>query len=131
MKPCEYVCACNTVYLTMENFEVILDGDENDVLDVGVLEVEPVLREDVWLLGKVLTRGRVAAGPFRATMKNLWESRNCEEVRHVGQNLFSFRFKKTKDRDLVLRSGPWCFDRHMIALNKYNVEVNPEAIPMT
>lgn len=116
----------------MENHvNVILDGDEAEVLDVGVFEVEPVLGEDVWLLGKVLTTSKVVSGAFRAVMLSLWQSRNCEEVRQVGTNLFSFRFKKTKDRDLVLKSGPWFFNRHMLALNAYDVNVNPVEIPMT
>lgn len=98
----------------MDNFnEVILEGAEAEVLDIGKLDVEPELEEDVWLLGRVLTKARVGVIPFRAVMQPLWTSRNCEEIRQVGINLFSFRFKKTKDRDLVLKLGPWFFDRHI------------------
>lgn len=87
---------CNVIFLSAtqlpttmaDEFDVILEGDEAEVLDVGLLEVEPGLKEDVWLLGKVLTRGRVPPGPFRMTLRNLWESRNCEEVRHVGKICF-------------------------------------------
>lgn len=38
-----------------DNYDVILEGDETEVLDVGVIEVDPMLKEDVWLLGKVLS----------------------------------------------------------------------------
>ncbi|XP_057452811.1 uncharacterized protein LOC130744664 [Lotus japonicus] len=114
-----------------DSYDVILEGDETEVLDVGVIEVDPMLKEDVWLLGKVLTSDRVPAGPFRMVMQRLWESRNYEEIRHVGVNLFSFRFKKTKDRDPVLKSGPWFFNHHLLALNSFDATVNPTEIPMT
>ncbi|XP_057452079.1 uncharacterized protein LOC130743875 [Lotus japonicus] len=115
----------------VDEVDVILEGDENEVLDVGAFDVDPVLGEDVWLLGKVLTSSRVSFGPFRSVMQTLWSSRNCLEIRHVGSNLFSFRFKKTKDRDLVLKSGPWFFNRHMVVLNKYDVSINPGQVPMS
>lgn len=45
--------------------------------------------------------------------------------------MFSFCFKSPKDRDLVLKSDPWFFNRHMLALNKFDVTINPAEIPMT
>lgn len=115
----------------VNNFEVILEGDENEILDVGAIDVDPRLGEDVWLLGKALTSARVSFPPFRAMMLGLWRSRNCLEVRHVGTNMFSFRFKSPKDRDLVLKSGSWFFHRHMVALNKFDIRTNPSNVPMT
>lgn len=48
-----------SVLLTMdEDYDVILDGDENEILEVGEVNIDPALKEDVWLLGKVLTRSR-------------------------------------------------------------------------
>lgn len=49
----------------------------------------------------------------------------------MGMNLFSFCFKTTKDMDLVLKSGPWFFDRHMLAPNTFDVNVNSAKISMT
>ncbi|XP_057444745.1 uncharacterized protein LOC130736988 [Lotus japonicus] len=115
----------------VNDFDVVLEGDENEVLNLGEIVVDPLLGEDVWLLGKALTRARVGFGPLRAMMLGLWNSRNCLEVRHVGTNLFSFRFKSTKDRDLVLKSEPWFFNRHMLALNKFDATCNPVEVPMT
>lgn len=117
----------------MENgFDFDLSGDENNILDIGeVPNIDPDLEGDVWLLGKMLTRTRVVAGAFRAVMKSLWETRGYTEVRQVGFNLFSFMFETKKEKDLILRSGPWFFDRRMLVLNGFNVNLDQAQIPMT
>lgn len=109
--------------------EFELDGDEGQVLNVGPLEVDPNLGMDEWLIGKVLMPHRVEPRLFISVMRRLWESRNCTEIRHVGTNLFSFKFASSRDRDLVLRSGPWFFNRHLVALNLFDLKVNPTVIP--
>lgn len=96
-----------------------LEGDENEVLVVGALPADPDVGSDVWLVGKVLAHHNVIVAMFKSVMQDLWTSRNCLEVRHAGQNLFTFKFSSTKDRDLVLQSGPWFFDRYIISLNVY------------
>lgn len=108
-----------------------LDGDEGTVMDIGPVEVDPDLGVNDWLIGKVLSPHKVEAGIFRSVMLRLWESRNCIEIRNVGFNLFSFRFAAEKDKELVLRSGPWLFNRHLIALNNFDLTVNPTSIPLT
>ncbi|XP_057444766.1 uncharacterized protein LOC130737012 [Lotus japonicus] len=81
--------------------------------------------------GKPLSPHKVEPGIFRNVMLRLWESRNCTEIRNVGLNLFSFRFASAKDKELVLRSGPWIFNRHLLALNSFDLAVNPASIPVT
>lgn len=47
-----------------DNFNVVLEDDETKVLDVGVIQVDPMLKKDVWLLGKLLNRARVTTWPM-------------------------------------------------------------------
>lgn len=108
-----------------------LDGDEQVVLNVGPVEVDPDLGQHVWLVGKLLAQQKAEPLVFRSVMLKLWESRNCIEIRHVGTNLFAFQFAAQKDRDLVLKSGPWLFNRHLVALNLFDIAINPATIPLT
>lgn len=49
----------------------------------------------------------------------------------MGPNLFSIRFGSAKDRELVLRGGPWFFSRQLIALNVFDITLNPASIPIS
>ncbi|XP_057430524.1 uncharacterized protein LOC130723468 [Lotus japonicus] len=108
--------------------EIVLEGDEIEVLDVGAFVTDPEAEADVWLAGKVLAHHTVSATMFKATMLDLWATRNCVEIRHAGHNLFTFRFSTTKDRDLVWKSGPWFFNRCMIPLNLYDIKGDPARV---
>ncbi|XP_057451935.1 uncharacterized protein LOC130743725 [Lotus japonicus] len=108
----------------------VFAGDEDEVLHIGEVEIDPTLVADVWLIGRVLAPHTVSRVGFIRCMEKLWESRSCEEVRHVGGNLFAFRFISTSARDLVLRSSPWFFAGFMIALNVFNTSVDPNTIPL-
>lgn len=63
-------------------------------------------------------------------MVALWQSRNCVEVHQAGVNLFTFRFTSARDRDLVLRSGPWFFDRYALILQLMNGVMAHPPIPL-
>lgn len=111
--------------------EFELEGDETMALDIGEAEVDPNLGVDVWLVGRILSPNKVEPRVFRSVMRRFWESRNCLDICHVGVNLFSIKFGSTRDRDLVLRGGPWFFSRQLIALSIFDTAVNPAAIPIT
>lgn len=111
--------------------EFELEGDETVALDIGEAEVDPNLGVDVWLVGRILSPNKVEPRVFRSVMRRFWESRNCLDICHVGVNLFFIKFGSTRDRDLVLRGGPWFFSRQLIALSIFDTAVNPAAIPIT
>lgn len=108
-----------------------LEGDETVTLDIDEVEVDPNLGVDVWLVARVLTQNRIEPRVFRSVMRRYWESRNCQDICHVGPNLFSIKFASAKDRDLVLKGGPWFFSRQLIALAVFDITVNPTTIPIT
>lgn len=43
---------------------------------------------------------------FKTTMVNLRKVKLGVEIRNVSKNLFSFRFFRHKDRDLILKGAP-------------------------
>ncbi|XP_057453218.1 uncharacterized protein LOC130745090 [Lotus japonicus] len=108
-----------------------LQGEENVILTVGGFETLPELDEDVWMVGVVLANHPVSVFGFKTVMRELWQSRNCVDIRHAGQNYFIFKFTTPKDRDLVLKSGPWFFERHTLALNTYDGKGDPSSVPLT
>lgn len=110
--------------------DMVFEGEEIEALEVDAFEDDPTLKEDIWVVGKVLAHHLVNVTQFKQVMEELWSSRNCKEVLHAGHNLFSFRFASTLDRDLVLKSGPWFFDRFMITLSKYDAREDPAKAPL-
>ncbi|XP_057452169.1 uncharacterized protein LOC130743989 [Lotus japonicus] len=107
-----------------------LNDDENEALDLGILGEDPALRADVWLTARVRARHPVSSRAFKSVMSQLWSSRNCTEVHQAGINQFSFRFASPRDRDLVLHSGPWFFDRYVLVLQLLNGAVANPPIPL-
>ncbi|XP_057457142.1 uncharacterized protein LOC130748067 [Lotus japonicus] len=115
----------------MDEPDFDLEGVEKEVLKVGCFESLPELDEDVWLLGVVLANHSVSVFGFKNVMRELWQTRNCLEIRHAGQKIFTFKFTSPKDRDLVLKSGPWCFERHLLALNTYDGKSDPRSVELS
>lgn len=89
--------------------EFDLQGEEASVLQVDAFAPTPEAEKDVWLVGRVLCNHFVGILSFKNCMRELWVSRNCVEIRHAGQKNFTIKFSSTKDRELVLKSGPWFF----------------------
>lgn len=131
--PFDNLCnlAIGAVGLMDRGKKIFLDGPEAQVLNVGVLRVDPKLGKDVWLVGKLLCRSTFSARIFKNVFQDLWKSRNGVEVREVEANLFTFRFASKADRDAVLTSDPWSFNRFTVALEILDINVHPTQVPIT
>ncbi|XP_057418992.1 uncharacterized protein LOC130713221 [Lotus japonicus] len=110
--------------------EFDMNEEEGEALDLGILGEDPALRQDVWLTARVHARNQVSSQAFKTVISALWKSRNCEEVHQAGVNLFTFKFTSARDKDLVLRSGPWFFNRYALVLQLMNGVVAQPPIPL-
>ncbi|GAV75574.1 DUF4283 domain-containing protein, partial [Cephalotus follicularis] len=63
-------------------------------------------------------------------MKSLWKPKFGLRIRDIGNNLFLFQFNNEQDRMKVLELGPWWFDRHILLLDKVDVETHPSSISL-
>ena len=68
---------------------------------------------------------------FKTTMVNLRKVKLGVEIRDVAKNLFSFRFFRHKDRDLILKGAPWNFDKKLIVLKKLRKYESPEEVDLS
>lgn len=110
-----------------------LSDSESKVLHIGAVKVDPDLGSDVWAVGKLLTKD--ASGyifrVFRSVMQRLWGESNHVDIREVSQNLFLFRFVSTRERNFVVRGGPWIFDRQNVMLAVFRPNDIPSQVPLT
>ncbi|KAL2655384.1 hypothetical protein AAZX31_04G067400 [Glycine max] len=56
--------------------------------------------EESWLVGRVVTNERFNSKAFKTMMVQTWKAKKGVNIHDVGNNLFSFRFFKVRDKDL-------------------------------
>jgi hypothetical protein len=115
----------------MENWKDLnLSKEEEEGV---VWEEEDTYGEDVFhrtLAGKLWTDSPFNIRAFKQTMIQAWRLKNHVEVEDLKKNLFLFRFTTKKDADLVLKNGPWSFDRNLLILNRVSGEEQPADLEM-
>jgi hypothetical protein len=115
----------------MENWKAVnLSKEEEEGV---VWEEEDTYGEDLFrrtLAGKLWTDSPFNVRAFKQTMIQAWRLKNQVEVEDLKKNLFLFRFATKKDADLVLKNGPWSFDRNLLILNRVSGEEQPADLEM-
>ncbi|KAK9996626.1 hypothetical protein SO802_021312 [Lithocarpus litseifolius] len=57
------------------------------------------------------------------TFIQLWRSTEGFKMRKLDDHLVLFVFKKKEDLEQVFHSEPWCFDKHLVVLQRYDQDV--------
>ncbi|CAL2227508.1 unnamed protein product [Prunus armeniaca] len=105
---------------------LILTEDESDAIQVGQNDIEDVgERLKTSLVGKVLTTNTFNREAFKQTMLMIWSTVREVVVKDIGETLFLFIFATEKDRQKVLRSGPWNFDKALVLLETPDGSIAP------
>ncbi|KAK3195438.1 hypothetical protein Dsin_026748 [Dipteronia sinensis] len=68
------------------------------------------------LVGKILSNKLVNRDVFMHLIPRIWKIKQGVEIEVVDGNVFSFTFKCTEDRQMVLHGGPWRFDKALLVL---------------
>lgn len=95
--------------LTSEEEEVAVDID-NDALS------NTTDRMRFCLAGKLLCPRQIGSEIIRRTLSIAWRVVGRLQVERLGQNVFLFTFTNVADRNRVVRSGPWFFDKFLLVL---------------
>ncbi|WJX41610.1 hypothetical protein P8452_28938 [Trifolium repens] len=115
----------------MENWKAVnLSKEEEEGI---VWEEEDSYGEDLFrrtLAGKLWTDSPFNVRAFKQTMIQAWRLKNQVEVEDLKKNLFLFWFATKKDADLVLKNGPWSFDRNLLILNRVSGDEQPADLEM-
>ncbi|KAK3217723.1 hypothetical protein Dsin_011693 [Dipteronia sinensis] len=70
------------------------------------------------LVGKFLANKLVNRDAFMNPIPKIWRTMEGFEIEVVSGNIFSFTFKNTDDRRVVLQGGPWTFDKSLLVLEE-------------
>ena len=71
------------------------------------------------LIGKLLTTQNFNGNVMKTVLKNIWKPSKRMVAREMDENLFLFQFFSKKDKDYVLKEGPWAFDGHLLLLKEW------------
>ncbi|OMO90013.1 reverse transcriptase [Corchorus capsularis] len=80
------------------------------------------------LLGRLYSKRKVNLEGLRVAMFQAWKVEGDMVVKEVGDNLFSFQFEDEVERDRVLVTQPWCFNRALLVLRDFGGLQSPEDI---
>ncbi|KAJ8444151.1 hypothetical protein Cgig2_030971 [Carnegiea gigantea] len=56
---------------------------------------------------------------MKIVLKSIWKPLKGMAVREMDENVFLFQFFSKKDKDYVLKEGPWAFDGHVLLLKEW------------
>jgi hypothetical protein len=91
---------------------------------IGVTEEdEEQMEEEVYgrsLVGKLWTDNNYNVRAFKQTIVDFWRLKSPVETQELGKNLYLFRFSAKRDLEIVLKNGPWSFDRNILVLKRIN-----------
>ncbi|CAJ2644626.1 uncharacterized protein LOC123882497 [Trifolium pratense] len=82
------------------------------------------------LVGKLWTEDHFNVRIFKQVVSQSWRLKNPVEIQDLSKNLFLFRFTSKRDLEMVLRNGPWSFDRNLVILKRISGEEQPSDLEM-
>lgn len=82
------------------------------------------LRSSGFLLAtKFLTRRVLNMEAVGRTFSQLWRSTSGFKIRSLEGHIVLFVFSNPGDITRIIQSEPWCFDKHLVVLEKYDNDV--------
>ena len=62
------------------------------------------------LVAKFFTKRRINMEAMLRTLKSMWKTEKCFDIRDLGSNMVLVLFDEEYDLDHILMRGPWSFD---------------------
>lgn len=102
-----------------------LTKEENDVRIDYDSQMDNIISRQMeyCLINKLLSSRRIVLGIIKNTFANAWRSNLEFNVEGLGRNLFLVKFDTKKDKEMVMRLGPQCFDNFLLALEDPKVNI--------
>ncbi|OMO72810.1 hypothetical protein COLO4_27452 [Corchorus olitorius] len=105
------------------------EGEQPRVVIAGdLLEEGDGAQLPYFLIGKLFTKRRANLEGMRTTLFNAWKLEMGLVIKEVGAKLYMFQFEDKPERDRVLVTQPWHFNRVLLALQPYDGIEKPESI---
>lgn len=58
----------------------------------------------------------------------LWRSRSGFKIKNLGDHVILFIFENETEMEKVLHTEPWCFDKHLVVMQKYDKSMAKEEL---
>ena len=71
-------------------------------------------------MAKFFTRQSLNIEAVARTFHPIWRTRSKFKVSDAGNNVLLIAFDLEVDAEKVLQCEPWAFDRHLVALQRYD-----------
>ena len=62
------------------------------------------------------------------TFTPLWRSRSEFKIKNLGDHVILFTFENENEVKKVLNAEPWCFDKHLVIMQKYDKSMAMEEL---
>ncbi|MCH80177.1 hypothetical protein A2U01_0000940 [Trifolium medium] len=108
-----------------------LDGGEEEGFEFDFNEGEEEVEDLRWcLIGRFLCDRTIHVNSMMVRMANLWQPMKGVTIKEAKPGLFLFRFNHQLDMEEVLKNGPWTFDNHLLIVERVQIGVQIENIPL-
>ena len=78
--------------------------------------------EEFSILAKFFTKRNLSIDAIARTFNPIWRARNGFKIQNYGDHMVLFTFDNKNDVDRIIASEPWSFDKHLVAMQKYDKE---------
>ena len=94
-----------------------ITDEEEEVIQIGEdeMELNAISLKDS-LVGKLLCSKPYNMKALKTIMGSLWKTRGALEISELEHDVLRFKFENTADKNRVLETGPWLFDRMLLVL---------------
>ena len=97
-----------------------LTMDEDEVMPICSVRREKVLEEfSLSLIGKFLTMKSINIRAAKNLLRSMWKLGEDLKIIEVGEGLLQFKFSMESQLMWVWNNRPWCFDDHLLVLQRW------------
>ncbi|KAM1764986.1 hypothetical protein ACFX11_004170 [Malus domestica] len=117
----------------MANFagRFAITEEENKLIVVDQMEAATLKSSRVFLVARVLSHKAVNKEAFKQQMRNLWRPKANVVLTDLEDNRFAFEFNSMQERTIILRGGPWLYNKqYLLLFGEVDTLTYPTRIPL-
>ena len=80
---------------------------------------------------RFLTKRPLNIEAIANTFTPLWRAKTGFKIKNLGNHLILFSFDNIVDVERILKSEPWCFDKHLMVLTQYDKDASLNPLDFT